>query len=101
VTERLLFILKKNLLALSFNANLAALSNRTHFQKYEKMSAEVRFVLDKPQKTINLIVKKNNHRMELNGQARNGEIELKLSTSLKGFENVMVTCRYDLASLAN
>jgi hypothetical protein len=40
----------------SFDANLAALSNETPFQNYEKMSAEVCFVLDKLKKRLSTLL---------------------------------------------
>ena len=83
---------------MSFDANSAALVIGTPMRNYQKMSAKVRFVLDKPQKTFHLVVKKNQHQMELDGRAEAGEAELKLATTLAGLESAMAAGRYDLSS---
>ena len=87
-----------NGLSVSFDANSAALVIDTPLRNYQKMSAKVRFVLDKPQKTFHLVVKKNQHQMELDGRAEAGEAELKLATTLAGLESAMAAGRYDLSS---
>ena len=81
--------------AVSFDANSAALVIGTPMRNYQKMSAKVRFVLDKPQKTFHLVVKKNQHQMELGGRA---EAELKVATTLAGLESAVAAGRYDFSS---
>lgn len=87
-------------LALNFDANSAVLSIETPFENYKQVSLKARFVLDKPLKTFNLIIEKNEHQMEFNGQLSNGEAEMKLSTTCVGFENAIVAGRYDFSSQA-
>ena len=76
-------------------ANSAALGIETPLRNYQNMSAKVRFVLDKPQKTFHLVVKKNQLQMKLDGRA---EAELKVATTLAGLESAVAVSLYDFSS---
>ena len=86
-------------LSFSFDAKTAAVSVRTPFANYENMSAKVQFqLLGEPVKTIQLVLNKNQHRVELNGQTSTGLVELTMASTLAGYEKSAAVVRYDLKS---
>jgi len=92
---------KQAMIVVHVDKNSALVNLETPFQGYEKMSVNVRFDFEKPQKTFGVIVRKNEDKMEFTASvavtATEGEVDLKLSSTLPQWEKLMLVTRYDLS----
>jgi hypothetical protein len=82
-------------LAINFDANSAIVELETPFQDFRTMSAKIRYVVQKELKNFNVILTKNEQRVELNGalsvKPKALETEIKFASTFIGFESIVVS----------
>ena len=83
---------------IKFDKQSAIISVETPFAGYEKLSAKLNYDVNSPQKTIGFSARKNSHRLELDAtllvKPQEAEAEFKLTSTLSGFENVILSAQY-------
>lgn len=88
-------------LNLGFDTSSMSINIETPLKDYEKISAKLRFNVKSPQKTFHLVAKKNGHQVDLSGTALlrpiSGEAELKFSSTLLGYQHMLLSGHYNFA----